>query len=414
MSTIATTTGGRRSPTARSARSRLVVVLVVAVALVACGGSQKGAARPDRSGCPDVSKADAVEAFDFAKAYGLSRGAGDQLKAALLTGIDLGFLAEKLDADLGIACAGLAKELGRTGDWRTSNDVCAAALAGLQEAKAKQGRHLVLVTPDAACTNDPLLVTKCASRCDSSASAEKAQSECLQRSGRCEGVCTGSCRGAIGAKCDGICMGSCEGPFKGACSGRCVGTCDGKRSTGPCAGICAGACDRGTARGECTGTCTGTCALAKPGRCAGTCSGACSVELLDAKCATDFAVPAVIEDCQTRCGLSAIAHRECSAPAAGIVVGAKSHEGDDALKGALERFLPAILKVAHEIGENGAGSLEAAAGLVDRAHQSLDAGRSGRALTTCFEPPLKTAAESAKVATNAVRQAFALRDEASK
>src|SRR3954463_7601311 len=76
--------------------------------------------------CPDLTKADDLAAFDFSKEYVLSRDAAEKLKAATLAAMEIQTLADKLDAEFGIACAQIAHDLGNKGDWRNGNDACAA------------------------------------------------------------------------------------------------------------------------------------------------------------------------------------------------------------------------------------------------------------------------------------------------
>src|SRR4051794_23487568 len=82
---------------------------------------------PVSNRCPDFAKSEDLAAFDYQKEYALSRAAADKLKAATLATIELDALSEKLDADLGIACAQIAHDLGNKGDYHSSTDACAAA-----------------------------------------------------------------------------------------------------------------------------------------------------------------------------------------------------------------------------------------------------------------------------------------------
>lgn len=411
--------------------SRAVALGAIAAVVVACGGSKKRAEGPvvtatvsDR--CPDLSKADELAAFDFAKEYALSRDAAEKLKAAALAAMEIETLAEKLDADFGIACAQIAHDLGDKGDWRSGNEACAAAIKAVQEARAKLGpkaqTHLVVRHP--VCLTDAALVTKCASICDSSVPAGKVRAECEQKAGRCDGNCEGSCEPKGAAKCDGVCSGTCEGPIKGTCGGRCVGTCDGKRVNGGCLGVCVGACDRGAMSGECKGPCTGTCQLAKPGICDGICSGACTVELADAKCAGDFKQPEVSTDCRARCDLAVINKTECSTPQVGYVVVGASRDAGEAMKTAVDKSFPALLKILEEIGEKGPKRVLNAQAVIESARTGFkDMARSGgkgsaaaseKQLVKCFDEPFKKAAATAATVKTGIDEAVGVRDEASK
>lgn len=406
--------------------SRVVTFVVASMIAVACGGKPPPpkAPPPVSSRCPDLSKPDEIAAFDLAKEYVLSQDAADKLKAAALAAVEIHALADKLDADFGMACARIAQDLGDKGDWRSGNDACAAAIKAVQQARAKLGpkARTELVVSRPACLADEALVTKCASICDSSVPAEKIRAECEARAGRCDGDCDGWCepKGSIG--CDGDCSGTCEGPMKGTCGGRCVGTCDGKRSRGACLGTCVGTCDRGPIRGECKGACSGACNLAKAGICDGTCSGSCSVDFTDPKCAGDFKAPDVSADCRARCDLAVLNHTACSTPEVGLVVtGAKDRDAE-AFTAAVAKSFPALLQILYEIGEGGPKRVLDARAVLEGARAGFaDMARSGSAATAmsaerqlvkCFDEPLKNAAALATTLKAGIDAALAIREEA--
>lgn len=412
----------------------LAVAGLFALSIHAACGSPKPKAPPPvitanvSTRCPDMAKADELGAFDFAKEYVLSREAADKLKAAALAAMEIGNLAEKLDADFGIACAQIAHDLGNKGDWRNGNDACAAAIKAVQEAKAKLGpkAQSQLVVRSPVCLTDASLVTKCASICDSSVPAGKVRAECEQKAGRCDGNCDGSCELKGSTKCDGICQGTCEGPIKATCGGRCVGTCDGKRmgpKDGGCLGVCVGYCEKGAINGECKGQCTGSCRLAKPGICDGVCSGSCSVELAELKCAGDFRTPEVSTDCRARCDLAVINRTECSVPQVGFVItGAKDRETSDAMKTAVDKSFPALIKILHEVGEKGPKRVHTAQAVIESARTGFrEMSRSGgpqtasaseAQLSKCFDEPFKKAAAAAQTVKTAIDQAIGVREEA--
>jgi len=411
-------------------RRRALVLCLAIGGLIACGGSKRPVAPATPvatvSGkCPDLTKMDELAAFDFAKEYVLSRDAADKLKAATLAALEIGTLAEKLDAELGIACAEIAHDLGNKGDWRSGNDACAAAIKSVQDSRAKLGAkastQLVVRTP--ICLADASLVTKCASICDSSVPAGKVRAECEQKAGRCDGNCEGTCepRGAV--KCDGTCSGTCEGTTRGTCGGRCVGTCDGKRVNGGCLGTCVGTCDRGAMNGECKGQCTGSCRLAKPGICDGVCAGSCTVELAEVKCAGDFKAPEVSTDCRARCDLAVVNKTECSMPQVGfVIVGGRDRETSEAMKSAVDKAFPALLKILDEVGDKGGKRVLNAQAVIESARKGLkDMARSGgnatateseAQLVKCFDEPFKKAAAMAGTVKTGIDQALGVRDEA--
>ncbi len=404
---------------------------LIAAVVVACGPKKPatgGAATASVSTrCPDLTKVDDVAAFDFTTEYALTRDAAEKLKAAALASMEIATLADKLDAELGIACAQVAHDLGHRGDWRSGDEACTAAIKAVQEARAKLGpkAQVQLVVRSPVCLKDTSLFTKCASICDSSVPAGKVRAECEEKAGRCDGNCDGSCEPTGPIKCDGVCQGTCEGTIKGTCGGRCVGTCDGKRVNGGCLGTCVGVCDKGAIDGECKGTCTGACKLAKPGICDGVCSGSCSVELSDAKCAGDFKPPEVSTDCRARCDLAVINKTECSAPQVGFVVtGGVSRETSDAMKSAVDKSFPGLLKILHEVGEKGSKRVHNAQAVIEGARTGFkEMARSGgkstaaaseKQLVRCFDEPFKKAVAAAALVTTNIDQAMGVRDEVSK
>lgn len=378
--------------------------------------------------CPDLAKADEVAVFDFAKEYALSHEAADKLKAAALASIEIFQLGDKLDAELGIACAQIAHDLGDKGDWRSGNDACAAALKAMKDSRARLGgrisTQLVVRTP--ICMSDAGLMTKCASICDSSVPADRVKAECERKVGRCDGNCEGLCE-AKSVKCDGQCTGTCEGTMRGSCAGRCKGTCDGRPSHGgACTGVCAGTCEKGAAAGDCKGQCTGSCKMKAPGICGGLCAGTCTVELSDTKCAGEFKTPDVSTDCRARCELAVLNQTECSLPQAGLLVVAGPRERDhaDNLKAAVDKSFPGLLKVLFEVGDKGGSRVLNAQAVIEGARKGVkDMARSGGAgsaasseaqLTKCFDEPFKKAEAAAASIKTGIDEALAVRDAATK
>ncbi|MDB5214532.1 MAG: keratin associated protein [Myxococcaceae bacterium] len=379
--------------------------------------------------CPDLAKADEVAAFDFAKEYQLSRDAADKLKAAALASMEVGLLADKLDAELGIACAQIAHDLGNKGDWRSGNEACGAAIKAVHDARAKLGGKATatLVVRVPVCSVDASLMTKCASICDSSVPAGRVKAECDAKAGRCDGNCDGVCEAKTATKCDGVCSGSCDGAIKGTCGGRCKGTCDGKPVSGPCPGVCAGTCEKGASNGECKGTCSGSCKMKAPGICDGVCAGTCTVELADAKCAGEFKTPDVSTDCRARCELAAINQTECSTPQVGMVIsgaGSRDRETSDAMKAAVDKSFPALLKILFEVGDKGGKRVLNAQAVIEGTRKgipdmALSGGKSTAPaaeaqLTKCFDEPFKKAESYAATVKTGLDQAQAVKDEATK
>lgn len=412
--------------------ARAVAALLLGAVAAACGSSPPPVAKTTASvstRCPDLAKADEVAAFDFAKEYQLSRDAADKLKAAALASVEVGLLADKLDAELGIACAQIAHDLGNKGDWRSGNEACGAAIKAVHEARAKLGGKATatLVVRVPVCSVDATLMTKCASICDSSVPAGRVKAECDAKAGRCDGNCDGVCEAKTATKCDGICSGSCDGAIKGTCGGRCKGTCDGRPVSGPCPGVCAGTCEKGASTGECKGTCSGSCKMKAAGICDGVCAGTCTVELADAKCAGEFKTPDVSTDCRARCELAAINQTECSTPQVGMVIsgtGPRERDTSDAMKTAVDKSFPALLKILFEVGDKGGKRVLNAQAVIEGTRKgipdmALSGGRSTAPaseaqLTKCFDDVFKKAESYAATVKTGLDQAQAVKEEATK
>jgi hypothetical protein len=379
--------------------------------------------------CPDLAKADELGAFDFAKEYVLSKDAAEKLKAGALAALEITTLADKLDAELGIACSQIAHDLGDKTSFQSGNEACAAAVKDVRDARTKLGpkAQVQIVVRAPLCLVDASMMTKCASICDSSVPAGRVKADCEQKAGRCDGNCDGLCETKGAVKCDGACTGTCEGPIRGTCGGRCTGTCDGKRSAGPCAGTCAGTCDRGPMTGECKGTCSGSCKPTKAGICDGTCAGSCTVELADGKCTAEFKTPDVSTDCRARCEIAAINQTECSTPQVGLLVtgtGPRDRDTGETMKTAVDKSVPPLLKILYEVGDKGPKRVLNAQAVIDSARTGFkDMARSGGAgtaaasqgqLEKCFDEAFKKAAAAAAGVKTGLDEAIGVRDAVTK
>lgn len=414
----------------RVATRRAAAALVASFAAFACGGPQGPppvVVKPVSERCPDVTKQDDVGAFDFATEYRISKEAADKLRAGTLAAMELGRLSEKLDAELGIACAQVAHDLGDDGDYRSGADACTAAIKVAKDARAKLGpkASVRLLVRAPACQVDASLMAKCASICDSSTASKNVKSECATMAGRCDGDCDGACEASAASACKGRCIGVCDGQIKGTCAGICKGTCDGKRGRGPCAGTCVGLCEKGPVEGECDGLCAGTCAADKPGICSGLCMGKCTVELADAKCAGGFKMPEVSTDCRARCDLAVINQTECSTPHVGLViVGAADAKLADKLRVTVDKSFPGLVKELAELGPDGGQRVLGAQAVIKSALGGFgEIAKSGqpetaqiaeRQIRKCFEASFKSAVTTGTAVKSAIDQATSVRDELTK
>jgi hypothetical protein len=402
-----------------------VVTLTASLLAIVCStaGCGAGYARASAARCPDLTRDDELAATDFREIYGLTPVEAARIKAVVLVASEVNRLADRLDADLGIACAQLANDLGKQGDWRTGHDACEAAIEALESIRGKLGpkASVRLVSPEPLCLSDPAFVTKCASMCEVSASSDQTRAECTQKAGRCDGTCDGACEFKAPSKCGSgsRCSGTCEGSMKGTCGGRCVGTCDGRRVIGPCAGVCTGKCERGPMVGTCGGACTGRCKFSKPSVCDGTCIGACSTEPSGVMCVDAPRFPAIGQACRTRCAFSRMSRTECTSGQVGLVlIGAKDRKAGDTFKAALERSLPTVIKVLGELGAEAGQSIEEGKILLETERTSFEtklqdgSARGGeRKLAECLLEPLTSASAKVRAIESARTQLRRIRDD---
>ena len=349
-----------RAKTALGAAISLAVLVPVFLSGCGAAGQLNGLASnvPGVGGkCPDLTKPEAILAFDFATEFKLDAAVGGKLKAATAAAVELKGFADQIDADLKAGCGPIAKDLGAGADFKDGKSACEAAVKAIGDTKAKIGgaAKLTLVVKPPRCQADMNVYADCAGKCDVSATGGKAKVECEpgKLSGKCDANCEGSCDVQAGGKCDGTCNGTCDAEVKGSCGGKCNGKCDGKDSKGAsCAGSCEGKCEGGSIQGECKGKCGGECKLKASAKCEGTCTGKCSTEIKEPKCTGEVIPPKISADCKAHCDSSVSAKMECSPAsvslAASGVADAKAFEN---LKATLEKNLPLVLKVSIGMGD---------------------------------------------------------------
>jgi hypothetical protein len=376
--------------------------------LMDCGGLPKIPGAPNVPGmpgnCPDMANVDAVAAFDWAKEFKLDVSAAGKLKGGVTAAINLKNLAAEIDGDLKVACTGLAKDLGAGGEFKSGEEACKAAIKVMGEVKGKLGAKakLSLDIKPPTCSASMDAMADCSGKCDASVSGGKAEVKCEggEISGTCDAKCEGKCELTAAAKCDGKCEGSCDANFKGTCSGACNGKCDGKDSKGECKGTCEGKCDAGGS-GECKGQCGGSCHLKAGAECKGTCSGKCSVAMKEPKCSGKLDPPKVSADCKASCDAKVSGKLSCT-PAHVVlkIDGAADAKVQAQFKGAIEKNLPGILKIAIGMKERVEGVAASVTGVVDGAQAAVKASTSGgpaitAALTACVAMPFKGAIDAA-------------------
>ncbi len=353
--------------------------------------------------CPDMANVDAVANFDWAKEFKLEAAAGGKLKGGITAALNLQATAAQVDGDLKVACGGLAKDLGASGDFKTGEEACKAAIKAMGDARAKLGAKaaikLVMHPPQCAASMDAM--AECSGKCDASVQGGKAEVKCEggEISGSCDAKCEGKCEMSAAAKCDGTCEGSCDSGFKGHCDGACAGKCDGKDSKGNCNGTCDGKCDVG-GKGECKGSCGGTCQLKASSDCKGTCTGKCSAQMKEPKCNGKLEPPKVSAECKASCDAKVSGKLDCTpAKVALIVDGAADAAASAKYKTAIEKNLPAVLKIAIGMKDRVEGLTKSVGDVVGGVEAAAKATSGGptvvAALTACIAAPIKGAADAA-------------------
>jgi len=346
-----------------STASRVLSIFSLGAVVFSCAAAQQAANKAnDATGgmagpkCPDLASVDAIMAYDFSANFKIDAAAGAKLKAGTAAAVSIKGFADKVDADLKIACGGLAKDLGAAGEFKDGKSACDAAIKAIGDVKGKLGANakMTLVFQEPRCQADMNVMADCAGKCDVKASGGKAKVECEpgKLSGKCDANCEGTCDLSAAAKCDGECNGSCDAEIKGTCSGKCNGKCDGKASKAECAGNCEGKCEGGTMKGECKGKCGGECKLKASAKCEGTCNGKCSAEMKAPKCTGEVKPPEMSADCKAHCNADVTAKAECTPPKVGLAVsGTTDAKLTAQLQGAIEKNFPLLLKVAVGLGE---------------------------------------------------------------
>lgn len=332
--------------------------MLVAPVLVNCDKLGKVPGVPSIPGnCPDTASLDAIAKADWTAALKVDAKVGAQVKGGLQAALNLKNLAAEIDGQLKVACNNLAKDLGGPGDGKDGPTACKAAIDVMGSVKAKMGASakiaIDIVPPK--CAASMSATAECAGKCDVQATGGKAEVKCEggEISGKCDAKCTGGCTLEGGGKCEGECGGKCDAEMAGTCDGTCEGKCDGKAAAkadasgkANCAGKCEGKCS-GNVKGECKGKCGGSCQLKAEAKCDGTCSGKCTVEMKEPKCSGTIVPPKVSAECKASCDAQVSAKVECSPASVALKIeGAADASAQAQFKGAIEKNLPAVLKIA--------------------------------------------------------------------
>jgi hypothetical protein len=300
--------------------------------------------------CPEPTNPERVVAFDWSKELGVDAPLAARLRGVSGTAVEARLLAAQIDTELRTACAALAAELGVKGSFASAPVACQAAVDALKTARAALAKpaKVTLHAHPAVCPEAIDDMKECAKRC--SGQDQIPDATCAgATAGRCPGTCDGACELRAPGVCDGTCLGQCESGFTGTCDGTCKGKCDGieVKPTGECKGKCEGACDA-VGKGECKGRCAGGCQL-HAGACAAECAGRCSGAVQAPQCLGTVKLAATSVECGSYCELRAVHRAACGAAQVGVRVDGPMDPGAVVYRGAIERHLPAVLKVEQQL-----------------------------------------------------------------
>jgi hypothetical protein len=359
---------------------------------------------PGVASCPDMSKPDEIEKFDFAGNFKLQPAVAAKVKVGVGAAVEMKILADKIDADLTAACGTLAKDLGDPNPYKDAQSACKAAAKIVGDTKAKLGASakVSLDVSEPHCGVDLAVYGDCGASCDATVKPGSADIECdpgkLQ--GSCGAQCSGDCEMSAAAACSGSCEGSCDAQVIGSCDGTCTGKCDGKASNGAsCAGKCDGKCS-GNVRGTCKGKCGGNCHLSGAASCQGTCTGSCSAKMEAPKCTGAVKPPSMSADCKAKCDAQVQANASCTPPHILVrIVGAADATLAVKLQGTLEKDLPMILDVsmgmAKNIGQIAGGVKSVVEGVQSVVQTASSDKMAGAALVACVTSPFTSAIAAA-------------------
>lgn len=374
--------------------------------MVNCGAGMPGMPSiPGVGNCPDMAKIEAIESFNFEQEFKLKAEVAAKIKGGVTAAVQMKALADKIDADLKVACGQLAHDLGAQGDFKDGQEACKAAAKAVGDLKAKFGANakITLDVSEPHCGASIDAYADCAGHCDASVKGGAAAIKCEpgKLQGECSAKCTGDCELGAAAKCTGECSGTCDADVKGSCSGKCTGKCDGKamdaKANGHCEGTCEGKCDANV-KGECNGKCAGSCHMSGAAECKGTCTGSCSAEMKAPKCTGKVEPPQMSAECKAKCDASVRAKVECTPPHIVVKVnGSADAAASDKFVAVVTKDLPAVLKVAIGVGKQAvelAGNMKTVIEGAQAGIQSAGDAMTTTRLTACVAAPFKGALDA--------------------
>jgi hypothetical protein len=307
---------------------------------------------------------------------------------------DLEHVAALMKAELAVACAGLASDLGATnvpvvGDGTDVSDEDLSKACELWataiDAELGAGASINLLVGCRICEIQAQAQLDCEGACslgrgcDGSSVMDRCAGTALV--GHCSGAC------AAGATC----VGSAESPAScsGSCSGECVGECDGVP-------VNAAGCN-----GRCDGTCAGCCKLAADAdvSCGAdvSCRGGCSVVMSDLTCTVPLLPPScdIPLDCASACEGQGRFEATCTTPQVYALV---QGNASPALEGTLEAHMPGLFDACQtrvELVGGGVSSVGAALDDTMRAMLAVSAcsDQYSSALSACVSTMASASAE---------------------
>jgi esterase/lipase superfamily enzyme len=347
-------TGPLRSASRRRRRSnRLFALVPLAMLAGALSIECQHSVLPPpiaQGSCPDDSKVEFVEQFDFAREYHLRPDVGAKIKLGVAAAESLRALLAKVDAELLDACSGLAVALNDPTRYPDAQAACRGALAAVNDAKAKLGpdASLHLEVEEAPCLIDMAEYRDCAARCDPN---WRSRSRELR----------------------------CTGAIEGHCSGRCTGLCE-LSSPAP---------------------------TTQAGSCAGLCRGECSEPMASPRCAGTILADSVNASCKAACDARVGSRASCSPSHVRVRISNASDTAAEAtLRRALERYSPRLIDIGKgasqtsaAVSENVAAIVEAEQAVVQQGNNYASASRLGACVAPSFAGGLRAAArfQNAKV-----------------
>ncbi len=317
----------------RTSAKYIVVCGFVGAVVVACGG-EFGAGGTGAAGalgnfaCPELQGGAMNASFEA------DARANATIRAFVTASGDLQTIAAKAEAEVGVACERMGRDLGVPPEQMTPRQNEGRVAAACNAVSARM--DAILRTGVSASVKADVTPPQCEVHADAEAA--------------CKGACNVNVDpGYVKAHCEpGHLYGRCEG----TCSGQCAGTCNGE-CQGQCAGQAHAAAGSAAGAGQCAGQCNGTC----KGTCTADCHGACTVDFKEPKC--DVAVKAPSAD--AHCAGSCKAHAELTARCteARVAVHATVNTGEmGKLIATLQANLPVLVTAEIAYGRRIAGDVQ--------------------------------------------------------